>query len=1174
MQKKDILTISYLNIKGQTGFKVDKQFQVEDFLKQSKSDILHLQEVHIEDDTFEQCNFIKSNFSVISNNAVNKYGTASLVKNGLEFQNILFDTNGRIIVFEISGLTFGNIYLPSGTDAESRSFREKLCAETIPQMMAKRQMSGCLGGDFNAIIDKKDVTNNPVSKISPSLTRLVNVFGWKDSFRYLHPHSLTFSRYYEVRGHQGASRIDRQYHWGEVCPSSAEYSPIAFSDHLAHTIRLQVPDPFARMCCPKSRPKFQIREEVARDKDFQEWVGESMQEWDEVREQGLPVLLWWEMIVKPGIRKLAMVRSKQINQEKRSNLNLLLLRQSYLMKKIKHSNQDLWRPRLTELFTVQLQIQTWYQEQSERIQHQTRVNEFQTSEKTRIYHHELHKRHISKSSILKLQTESGIITGHDSCAEYLENMVDNLLSKPEITDAEAQNILLAEVNPVITEADNSMLSKSPGKEEVLKTLKEANLRAAPGTDGITSLVYKLCWNSLGDALTVVTKAVVEGEKPPSSMRTSLMVFGTKPKKAKSIKPGDKRRISILNNDFKIIENLIARRFRKLTRKCLSPDQYVGGSDRNIHHGIGKARNAIFAAGKMRDGSGIADTDFMAAFDWMLLSWVWRVLGKLGVDNHVIENVKNLYDDSITITVVNNKYGRVFQDRRGSIRQGGCASMDWFSFGIDPLLRYLSGRLKGILIASVPLQGPSLQGDPVPLPPMEDRFKLMAFCDDVKPAITCMAEFTIVDKGCQLFERSSGCKLHRDPSSNKCKFLPLGRWRGTLQQEDIPLRYMKISESLDMVGVELKASWIQTRKVNGDICQSKMVRIINAWKSGKFMNLTDRPWSLNSFAMSKLWFKCHTIDLRIEDITNLTSRAKSWLFQDILEKPAEMVLYRPIERGGLGLHNIQIKSKASLIRTFLETSVNPSYNHNLYHSLLFKAFVMQDETISVSAPPFFSPAFFESIRWVKDNTPLNIATMTTAQWYRVMLEKEITMEEPEGMPRQYIKCKAELRSPGTDWELTWSLSRQKGLGSDATSFLWKLLHCILPTEERLSRILPNSSPSCKFCSVQVSANLEHCFFYCNLTKTVGTQVLNLCQTFCPGITPSQVLRLELHVDQTEETPIVWVVTQFLMNIWEARVKGKMADLFKVRSDLESKVNLLRETRYNNMSLVITEMLLNL
>ena len=85
MQEKDILTISYLNIRGQTGFKLDKQFQVEEFLKQSKSDILHLQEIHMEDDSFEQCNYIKSSFSVISNNAVNKYGTASLVKNDLEY---------------------------------------------------------------------------------------------------------------------------------------------------------------------------------------------------------------------------------------------------------------------------------------------------------------------------------------------------------------------------------------------------------------------------------------------------------------------------------------------------------------------------------------------------------------------------------------------------------------------------------------------------------------------------------------------------------------------------------------------------------------------------------------------------------------------------------------------------------------------------------------------------------------------------------------------------------------------------------------------------------------------------------------------------------------------------------------------------------------------------------
>ena len=239
--------------------------------------------------------------------------------------------------------------------------------------------------------------------------------------------------------------------------------------------------------------------------------------------------------------------------------------------------------------------------------------------------------------------------------------------------------------------------------------------------------------------------------------------------------------------------------------------------------------------KIKLGCGIADTDFVAAFDWLVLSWVWKVLIRLGVDQQVVKRVQNLYEDSITIVVVNNKLGRVFVDRRGSLRQGGCSSMEWFCFGIDPLLRYLDKRLQGIVITSIPRHGPVLQGE-MALSPLEERFKLMAYCDDVKPSITCMAEFFTVDKACTLFEESSGCKLHRDPTSMKCKFLALGRWRGVLEQEDIPLRYMVLSDSLEMVGVELKATWSQTRKVNGDVIQTRVNNTINPWKSGKFMDL--------------------------------------------------------------------------------------------------------------------------------------------------------------------------------------------------------------------------------------------------------------------------------------------------------------------------------------------------
>ena len=64
-------------------------------------------------------------------------------------------------------------------------------------------------------------------------------------------------------------------------------------------------------------------------------------------------------------------------------------------------------------------------------------------------------------------------------------------------------------------------------------------------------------------------------------------------------------------------------------------------------------------------------------------------------------------------------------------------------------------------------------------------------DDVKPAITSINEFLLVDQASLLFEKSSGCELHRDPSSGKVKFLPIGKWRGKLKQNYIPGQFVRI-----------------------------------------------------------------------------------------------------------------------------------------------------------------------------------------------------------------------------------------------------------------------------------------------------------------------------------------------------------------------------------------------
>ena len=102
-----------------------------------------------------------------------------------------------------------------------------------------------------------------------------------------------------------------------------------------------------------------------------------------------------------------------------------------------------------------------------------------------------------------------------------------------------------------------------------------------------------------------------------------------------------------------------------------------------------------------------------------------------------------------------------------------------------------------------------------LTPVQERYKVYGLADDVKASISCMAEFAVIEEAAKLFELSSGNLLHRDSVRGKCKVLALGRWRNTLQQEDIGQPHFRLSDRLSMVGVELMASWQQTRKVNND-----------------------------------------------------------------------------------------------------------------------------------------------------------------------------------------------------------------------------------------------------------------------------------------------------------------------------------------------------------------------
>ena len=127
------------------------------------------------------------------------------------------------------------------------------------------------------------------------------------------------------------------------------------------------------------------------------------------------------------------------------------------------------------------------------------------------------------------------------------------------------------------------------------------------------------------------------------------------------------------------------------------------------------------------------------------------------------------------------------------------------------------------------------------------------------------------------------KCKQLPEPLKCKLVLLGAWKNWTKKE-VPLNYLTISEFLDILGVKLFANFNQTRNVNGEILIKKVSDLINAWKPGKFMPLTDPPNCINTFALSKIWYRLASINIKYSDIDKIESKIKSWLNQDSFEKP--------------------------------------------------------------------------------------------------------------------------------------------------------------------------------------------------------------------------------------------------------------------------------------------------
>ena len=124
-------------------------------------------------------------------------------------------------------------------------------------------------------------------------------------------------------------------------------------------------------------------------------------------------------------------------------------------KKTKEANSEV----KTNLNIIYLKIKEWFVKEAEHTILLVNAHEIEEKETINLYHHDIHKKKITRSAITSLESPNWTLTGHKKCSNYITQNVSELLENKFNFNKGSQTILLNELDPVFSEEDNMAIEK-------------------------------------------------------------------------------------------------------------------------------------------------------------------------------------------------------------------------------------------------------------------------------------------------------------------------------------------------------------------------------------------------------------------------------------------------------------------------------------------------------------------------------------------------------------------------------------------------------------------------------------------------------------------------------------------------------------------------------------------
>uniref|UniRef100_A0A0A9B3W4 Reverse transcriptase domain-containing protein n=1 Tax=Arundo donax TaxID=35708 RepID=A0A0A9B3W4_ARUDO len=465
---------------------------------------------------------------------------------------------------------------------------------------------------------------------------------------------------------------------------------------------------------------------------------------------------------------------------------------------------------------------------------------------------------------------------------FFEDLIGNAGSRER-----SINLDMLQLQPQdLSDLDNPFM-----EVEVWQTIKDLPPDKAPGPDGFTGRFYRSCWHIIKGDLMMALTALYNGDQRMLGMLNSAYLTLI-PKKPDAIRVGDYRPISLVHSFAKLITKILANPLAPKLNELVSTNQSAFIQRRCIQDNFFLVQQTARFLHHQKDPRILLKLDISKAFDSVQWPFLLEVLSHLGFGDRWRNILCGLLFTASTQVMVNG-VPRVSISHQRGLRQGDPLSPMLFIIVMDCLNALISRA--------------SSEGLLQPLARRALPHRMSLYVDDVVLFVRPLASDLIMIKEIlELFGDATGLRTN----IQKCSFSPIQCTNAEIstvkeefhcEKQDFPLNYLGLPLSLR------KLTMGQLQHI-----LDKLADKLPGWKAA-LMHPAGRLILVRAVLTAISIHLLIALDVPKGLIKAIDKIRRAFLWKGKKEVNGGHCAVawskdcRPLELGGLGIHNLELLS---------------------------------------------------------------------------------------------------------------------------------------------------------------------------------------------------------------------------------------------------------------------------